>query len=140
MQPPSTSGAHLTILSKALDAAELAELVGLKPDETWERGAKRHAAGELAGITFRSGRADEADPGEHLETLLERLRPAATRIAQAAADDRVIVRLWLIHRIENWNPGLSLSAGLIRRIDRFGTGIEIDIYVLNANEIVAHTA
>jgi hypothetical protein len=139
MPPPSTSGAHLTLLSESIDTTALTAQVGMTPDEAWERGERPNAAGKFAGITFRSNLSDAAAPGNHLDALLERLAPVTAQIAAAAADDGLIVRLWLVHRVENWNPGLSLSGDLIRRIDALGAGIEVDIYVLEASDIVAQS-
>lgn len=137
--PPSTSGAHLTLLSQSIDTAALTALVGLMPDEVWERGQRPNTAGGFAGITYRSTLPDAEAPADHLDALLERLAPVAAQVATAAADDGLVVRLWLVHRIENWNPGLSLSRDLVRKIDALGAGVEIDIYVLTASDIAAHT-
>lgn len=122
--------AHLTILSTVLSADVLAELLGIRPDERWERGTRPHARGKFAGCSLGSRLPDTAAPDAHLADLLERLGPVAANVRSLVGDNRVhSVRLWVYHSIPNWNPGLSIPAPVVERINSLGTGLEVDVYV-----------
>jgi hypothetical protein len=128
--PPARSSASLVILSEELSGKELTELVGLPADEQWNRGDRAHAPGRFAGYMLGSRLAESATPAEHLTDLLDRIGPNAARVRAIVADGRISsVRVWLGHHIPNWNPGLSLSAEHLTRLDKLGAGLEIDIYV-----------
>jgi hypothetical protein len=128
--PPTRSMAHLTVLSETLSGMQLASLVGIVPDERWDRGDRPHAPGKYAGCKVGSRLNDTASPDAHLADLLDRLDPVASNIRLLVADDRVFsVRLWVYHSIPNWNPGLSFAAPLLERVSSMGTGLELDIYV-----------
>jgi hypothetical protein len=136
--PPTRSTAHLTVLSERLSGNVLAELLGMSPDERWDRGTKPHAGGKYAGCSVSSRPADTASPDAHLADLVDRLDPVASNVRSLVADDRVFsVRLWLYHSIPNWNPGLSLPAHLLERINSMGTGLEIDVYVITRSAPIA---
>ena len=128
--PPTTSMAHITVLSERLSGIELAALLGIVPDERWERGDRPHARGKYAGCSVGSRLTETASPDAHLADLLDRLDPIASNVRALVADDRVFsVRLWVYHSIPNWNPGLSFAAPILERISSMGTGLELDIYV-----------
>lgn len=132
LAPPSSSSASMTILSEALSGTELAQLAGLPPDEHWNRRDRPNAPGRFGGFRVRSRLPEAASPAEHLGDLLDRLEPFADSIRALASDSRVhSVRVWIFHRIPNWNPGLSFSPELIDRLGKLGTGVEVDVYVTN---------
>lgn len=136
--PPTSSTAHLTVLSETLSGNVLADLLGILPDERWDRGDKPHARGKYAGCSVGSRLTDTASPDAHLADLLDRLDPVALNVRALVADDRVFsVRLWVYHRVPNWNPGLSFAASLIERISSLGTGLELDIYVTDPSAPIA---
>ena len=137
--PPATkSTAHLTVLSESLSGNVLADLLGILPDERWDRGEKFHAPGKYAGCSVGSRLTDTASPSAHLADLLDRLDPVASNVRALVADDRVSsVRLWVYHRVPNWNPGLSFAATLMDRISSLGTGLELDIYVTDPSAPIA---
>lgn len=129
--PPTRSNAHLTVLSEQLTATELTRLLGMSPDETWERGSRPHVPGRFAGVSVRSRLAGTAQPDEHLSDVLSRLEPAVQHIQKLCSDPRVAsARLWVSYHIANWNPGLTLSPTQVELVAQLGTGIEFDIYVL----------
>jgi hypothetical protein len=136
--PPTSSTAHLTVLSETLAGNALADLLGILPDERWDRGEKPHAPGKYAGISVGSRLPDLASPDAHLADLLDRLDPVGSNVRALVADHRVFsVRLWVYHRIPNWNPGLSFAASLIERISSLGTGLELDIFVTDPSAPIA---
>jgi uncharacterized protein DUF4279 len=136
--PPTNSTAHLTILSETLSGIALADLLGIRPDGRWDRGEKPHARGKFAGCSVGSRLPDTASPDAHLADLLDRLDPVASNVRALVADHRVFsVRLWVYHRIANWNPGLSFAAPLLERISSMGTGLELDIYVTDPSAPIA---
>ena len=105
-------------------------MVGLPPQERWDRGDHSYAPGRFAGYKLGSRLAESATPAEHLTDLLDQIEPIADRVCALVGDDRIAsVRVWLGHHIPNWNPGLSLSAEHLMRLDKLGAGLEIDIYV-----------
>jgi uncharacterized protein DUF4279 len=127
--PPTRSSASLVVLSEELDSSQLATLVGLAADESWERGERPHAPGRFSGYRLRSELPESASPAGHLTELLRRLAPVALRVGALTRDSRVVVQIWLSHHIANFNPGLSLTADHIAALDSLGTGVEIDVYV-----------
>jgi len=128
--PPARSSASLVILSEDLSGEELTDLVGLPPQERWDRGDHSYAPGRFAGYKLGSRLAESATPEEHLTDLLDQIEPVTARVQALVGDARIAsVRVWLGHHIPNWNPGLSLSAGHLMRLDKLGAGLEIDIYV-----------
>jgi hypothetical protein len=134
------SYAHLTVLSETLSAAEMAQIIGIDPDESWERGEKRGGAARFGGISVASRLPREAAPGEHLSDLLSLLAPIADRVRELARDDRILgPRLWIFHHIANQNPGLTLSAEQVSELAQLGTGLELDIYAYeDSSDIPGH--
>ena len=131
--PPTRSSASLIVLSEDLSAQELAELVGLPAHERWDRGDRAYAPGRFAGYKLSSRLAESETPAEHLTDLLDQIEPITSRVRALVVDGRISsVRVWLGYHIPNWNPGLSLSADHLARLDELEAGLEIDIYVTEA--------
>jgi hypothetical protein len=128
--PTGRASAHLTVLSEHVSGQELSDIVGLPADELWNRGDLPHARGKFSGYKLSSRLSETSPPGDHLTDLLDRIEPVAPRIRGLLGDQRISsVRLWLVHHIPNWNPGFSISAEQLRRLDELGVGLEIDAYV-----------
>lgn len=128
--PSARSSAHLTILSEIVSGRDLTNMVGLPPDEQWDRGERPNAPGRFSGYQVDSRLDESESPAEHLRDLLSRIEPIANQLRGLVTGGRISsTRVWLVHRLPNWNPGLSIPAELIERLNEIGTGIEIDIYV-----------
>lgn len=67
-----------------------------------------------------------------------RLEPVASNVRALVTDAPVFaVRLWVLHRVPNWNPGLSFAASLLDRVSALSTGLELDIYVTDPSAPMA---
>ena len=128
--PPARSSAHPTILSEIVSGEDLTNIVGIAPDEQWDRGERPNTPGRFSGYQVSSRLDESASPAEHLRDLLSRIEPIENQLRGLVTDRRISsARVWLVHRLLNWNPGLSIPAELIERLNKIGTGIEIDVYV-----------
>lgn len=84
---------------------------------------------------LRSRLPGDAAPDAHLVDLLDRIGDAADKVADLVVDPEIhSVRLWLGHHSDNVNPGFSLNAELLKRLDRLATGLEVDVYALDEAE------
>ena len=129
----------LVILSDELRPDDISRMLGLDPDTAGIRGEPMRGARPYPHHTWRleSWLPKDTNPEEHVDRLLDRLDASTASIASLAADPRIhSIRLWLSMHIDNANPGLSLPDPLIHRIARLGTGLEIDIYVDVAYDLV----
>jgi len=128
------SRARLVVLSDSLEPTKLAERLGLAPDESWLRGDRRHGGGQHLhhGFAIESRLPEVRSPEDHLADLVERLGPAALRVSALADDPEVhSARVWVSRHGENWNPGFSLTARLVRSLDALSLGLDIDVYVVS---------
>jgi hypothetical protein len=118
--PPSQNAARLTILPQRLSAGQIEAVLGMPGDDRWERGEKRYARAKFAGVSVRSSIGENEPPTDHLRDVLDRLEDVSPAVRTMAMDPTSFtVRLWVVHKIPNWNPGLSLPS-------------EIDVYVIES--------
>jgi hypothetical protein len=126
---PDESFASLTIYSGTSSAQELADALGVTPDESWDKG-ERNKRGRIypsSAISLRSGLADAASPGAHLGDLLTRIAPLQSALTiQAEAGNKA--RLKLAFFADTDNPMFTLSADVLRKLGDFGLDLEVDIY------------
>ena len=126
---PDESLARLTIYSETSSAHQLADALGVAPDESRDKGerTKRGLVRQFSSISFRSGVPGDASPDEHLSDLLKRIEPwqaPVMRQVEAGND----ARLKLAFFGEAPNPAFTLSTDVLRRISDFGLELELDIY------------
>lgn len=131
--------AELVILSKVEPADRLAEIVGLPPDRSWNRGDPKKTRGlveQFSGITYRSRLPRTADVSDHLEDVLSRLDPVKRRIAAlsrrlARQEGRAdAIRVWLTQLTSETSPGYDFSPAQLARIVEMGAwlGVSVDVY------------
>jgi hypothetical protein len=134
------SNARLVVLSVERTPDEISARLGLTPDRWWlagefeshPRDPRFHPSRPkpFNGWELESRLPEDASPDAHLVDLLDRIGDAADKLADLIADPGIhSVRLWLGHFSDNENPGFSLSAELMHRLARLGTGLEVDVYV-----------
>jgi hypothetical protein len=87
------------------------------------------------GWAVESTLDEDASVNEHLAALLTRLSPATEALRAIASTEGITCKLWLVEHIENWNPGMSLSAKELEAVARTGAELDIDIYVYEPGEL-----
>jgi Domain of unknown function (DUF4279) len=122
------SFAVLTIYSDANSAEELSDLLGVAPDEAWNRGDdwKRGKTRTTTAISLRSRVPDASPPEDHLDDLVTRIEPLSDRLTQIAAGNSV--RLKVAVFADTDNPTLGFPAEVLRRVGSLGLDLELDIY------------
>ena len=119
--------AELVVFSAVHSADDLAALVGLTPDEWFDRGELVGSANNRSGfrhkyscVEYHSNLPTTLTPEEHLAALLERVWPhrhAIRAVAeQLAAGPQPPVRIWVFHTTYREFDGLGVNADTIWRI------------------------
>lgn len=138
----TSSSARLVVLSVKRLPDEITTHLGMTPDRWWLAGEfeshpqdprwRPSRPKPFNGWELESRLPEDAAPDAHLVDLLDRIGDAADKVADLVADPEIhSVRLWLGHHSDNVNPGFSLNAALVKRLDRLGTGLEVDVYALD---------
>ena len=122
--------ASLTVLSDTLSAADLQVMIGLAPDQSWERGDPIGRPGRafrrFSGWSLRDAPSEEP-PASHVSALLDRIAAAKENIATVAGDPRVhSVSLWVWS--EGRDFGLDLPPTCLGDIAALGAALKIDVY------------
>lgn len=127
--PAAEAAAWLTIYSQTCSAEQLAERVGLDPDEKWNKGDlnKNGHPSATTRISYRSSVPDVAAPSDHLADLVARVEPRAERLA-AEREAGSSVRLTLAVFDDKFNFTFALPADLLTRVASLGLELEFDIY------------
>lgn len=136
--PRQESDARIVLLSSAVTAEVMSEATGLRADRTWNAGETSSfgAVQPYHGWELASRAPWTASVEIHVQDVLTRLAPTAKRFAAFLREEtRVQGRLWIVHRIENWNPGVHLSSGTVGRLARLRLDIDIDIYSFEEGEL-----
>jgi hypothetical protein len=132
--------ASLVVLSDARSSEQLAVAVGMAPDRAWDRGEPRPKTRtglryKSSGIEFRSGLPPSASRGDHIDALLNRLKPNRERIVEVAAalaaepGARSSVRVWLTHTTTNATPTYYFSRDQVRAICELGAELGVSVWV-----------
>lgn len=131
--------AALAISSRTKSQNDLGRLVGITADEMWQIGAVRPGSrtGQVyphSGLRYLSHTPESGPPSEHLAELIERVSPAAKRLAEfaahAAREDPSImpVQINLYLEADTAEVGLSLPAAVLAGIVSIGAqslGVEL---------------
>jgi hypothetical protein len=119
----------LTIYSEVRSAEEMAEQVGVVPDEAWNKSDlnERGRPYTTTAIGFRSLAPKKALPSEHLSDLVMRIEPMMERL-RAEANLGGAVRLKLALFADTDNVMFTLPADLLTQLGSFGLELEFDIY------------
>lgn len=134
--------AALVVVSETKSPEELAAAIGLQPDRHWRRGEVvgelRPRVNKLNGVEYYSRLPRETDPHDHLQDLLERVRPHSgelRQLANAIRDDEgldVPIRLWFSHQTGNYTPGYEFSPDQLELIASLGAFFGISLFVNEA--------
>ena len=135
---PDWTVAKLVVLSETESADQLAEAVGLQPDDGWTRGEPKKTPGlryKISGIRYFSRLPRTAEPDAQLDDLLALLSPVKDRIAALA--ERLTgpggrpdaVRVWVTQITSNTSPGYDFSPEQLGRISAMGAwlGLSVDV-------------
>jgi hypothetical protein len=123
------SVARLTIYSETYSAQELADSLGVSPDESWNKGEPRRRGKvyQSTAISFQSHLPRDASPDEHLADLLTRIEPLHDRVMRQT-EDGCSARLKVAFFADTDNPTLTFSTDVLRRVVDYGLCLELDIY------------
>ncbi|HEY8035567.1 MAG TPA: DUF4279 domain-containing protein [Methylobacter sp.] len=111
-------------------ASEIQELYKLLPDRVWSQGDMRpntKIIEKSAGCIFFSGLEKEASLDQHLEALLLRTKPVATKIKKLS--ERNIVEVWCAIYTDS-APPLFFDSNIVDGIANLGANFDIDLYLL----------
>lgn len=133
------ASARLVVISKAMPPEQLTTAIGLEPDRYWRKGEvvgqRRPRVNQLNGVEYFSLLPSDADPHDHLDRLLERLRPHAQQLRQVANAIReeenldAPVRLWFSHQTSDYTPGYDFSHDQLQQIASLGAFLAVSLFV-----------
>jgi hypothetical protein len=140
VEPHKTSRASLWVLSDEFTPDQISAVLGLSPDRWHVRGGfgvqppetrwRQSHPNPHHAWTLDSRLPETSAPEDHIADLLDRIGDRADAVASLASDPRMhSVRLWVVLRIDNANPGIELPAVLIARLASIGTNLAVDVYV-----------
>jgi hypothetical protein len=131
----------LIVLSRTLTGPDLAEAIGLAPDEAWTRGEPVNPERSpkplrrISGVRYESRLPDTARAEEQLAELQTRLRPHRDRLRSLAASlaaeegDHEPLRFWVYSRGERgWRP-FDFAPALLAEVADLGAYLGLDIYL-----------
>jgi Domain of unknown function (DUF4279) len=131
------STAGLVVLSRTQSAEELAKLVLIPPDRSWNKGTRRGRGQSnlhrYSGIECGSHLHRSASPEAHLEDVLNRL-VSANDLLRAFAErahledpETVPLRIWLVVDTTRGEIGFDFSAELLAAISSLGAYFSLEI-------------
>ena len=127
--------------SRTLSSAQLIEMIGIDPEERWDRGERPGRVGERACVRYVSAPPRRANVRDHVSALLDRLAPAAPglRAVGGAPGVEVTLSIGLFINEPQWQVegdsvrvrglGVSLKPDEIAAISAMGAAFDVDIYV-----------
>ena len=129
--------AVLVLLSRFSQLEELAALVGVTPERSWERGSVRgRSAGathEYSGVEVRSTCSRGESAEAHVDDLLARLEGATDRLrafaAEAAVRDpaTIPVRVWVYVESNSDETAVDLRSDQVLAIGRLGAALGLNV-------------
>jgi hypothetical protein len=127
------AGATLTVLLDSDDPASAIRALGAAVDRQWRRGEPRSnpALGVHAysGFELSSSLAERADPNEHAEQLIQRLRPLGPALRGIGRHPAThSIRLTVAEHTRSDNPVIGLDAAAISLLAAIGAEVVGDIY------------
>lgn len=128
--------ASLVILADQMSAADVHELIGLKPDRAWNQGDRVGKTGRgrrpFTGWRIDAGGSDPRE-GSAIVDLLDRVSEVAERIRKASADYRIrSVAMWVWP--DSHDPGIDLGPDQLAQIVRLGASLQIDLSRMEGGE------
>jgi Domain of unknown function (DUF4279) len=122
--------ASLIVYSET-SAEELAQRLGLEPDEMWNMGElnKRGTPHVTTAISYGSALPRNAPPGDHLADLLTRVESLVKQLrAEAERGNSVRLRLAVFEDADNIM--FTVPPELLTRVAKLGIELEFDIYAV----------
>ncbi|MBI2328033.1 DUF4279 domain-containing protein [Candidatus Curtissbacteria bacterium] len=124
--------AYFSVYPKNIAPEELTKLIGLKPYKTHLKGdpvVQNNLEGPKFKDNFWSIKS-QADPSvsleEHLENLLDQLRPYKNKILQYTGD--MYKELAFTIFCNEGRPGVHINKKLLQELTDYGIEIDMDIY------------
>lgn len=131
---PNCLRTHVTfrLAGADLNPAQVSSLLELEPSEAFARGEQVDILTQPAqtGIWSLSTQdlLSSTSPEKHLEFLLDRLEPAATRLLELVNAQALQVDFFCYWLSATGHGGPVLSPDILRRISNLGAVLGLDIY------------
>ncbi len=130
----TSAEAHLTVLLDSDDPVPALRALGAPVDREWRRGQgtsrRVRDTDEYSGFEFSSSLAETADPSEHAEQLIQRLRPLAPALRGISRHPAThSIRLTVAEHTFSDNPTIGLDAAAISMLAAIGADFVGDIHV-----------
>jgi hypothetical protein len=131
--------ANLMVRSERLTAAELANVIGMEPDQKWSKGEPRSVRrpgvlNKATSVWFRSDLPSTERMTEHVAIILSRLEPIADRIGKFAKEivrssgpdtcSDPWVNLSILPVFRTLNDSLSLAPDQVDLLARMGADLD----------------
>jgi hypothetical protein len=135
----TSAGARLTVLLDSDDPASALRALGAPVDRKWRRGERtsRRVSGthEYSGFELSSSLAETADPSEHAEQLIQRLRPLAPALREIGRHPAThSIRLTVAEHTFSDNPMIALEAPAISMLAAIGADFVGDVYIYSVED------
>lgn len=121
---------RLKIVSQDLTAEEITVFTGLKPDRTWKIGDLRPKTiikEKQNGWLIQSLLSKEESLESHVENLLNRLRPFASKLLELST--KVEIQFSCV-AYDVSPPALFFKKDIIAQISALGASLDIDLYIV----------
>ena len=120
----------LLVKAQDLTPAEITKRLGLKPTASQAKGERLHP--ELAPLSctlwrFEPHQTLPEELGRKLDLLLDKLKPAAPRIAELAREADVTLSI-CYEGCKEWLGGWDADPPTLRRIAALGASLHLDLY------------
>jgi hypothetical protein len=121
----TSAGAHLTVLLDSDDPEAALRALGAPVDREWSRGRHKYSGFELS-----SPLVETADPTDHAEQLIQRLRPLGPALRQIRRHPEThSIRLTVAEHTHSDNPMVGLDSAAISLLAAIGAEFVADIYI-----------
>ncbi len=111
------------------DPEKVTSRLGIEPSLSWKIGDPKsigRGAYEFSRWVLDSGLPPTATFGEHLQELLNRLRPLTKKIAELAPGNYPTVVL--AAHYSDWQPGLVFEPDQVQELADLGVALDLDLY------------
>lgn len=123
---------RIKVLSDSLSSQEIATMIGIYPDRSWNIGdlrPKTRFKEKTHGIIIDSGVDWSNSIENHLKALIAKVEPVRKQFLAIA--EICTMHLSIVY-YSDFNPGLWFDSPLIKFLSEINAGIDIEGYVLDA--------
>jgi Domain of unknown function (DUF4279) len=122
---PNSARAHLTVLLDSDDPGPALRVLDASVDRRWRRGQRRsrlvRGTHDYSGFELSSSLDETADPSEHAEQLIQRLRPFAPALREIGRHPQThSIRLTVAEHTLADNPVVALDPAAISFLAAIG--------------------